>query len=83
MTAEQLRAARGLIRWSQQELALASGVSVPTIKRLESMEGELSGHTATMKALGLALEGAGVQFIPENGGGAGVRMAKPKGPANE
>ena len=83
MKAEQLRAARGLIRWSQQELAQTSGVSVPTIKRLEAMEGELSGHTATLKALALALEGAGVQFIAENGGGAGVRMAKPKGASNE
>jgi transcriptional regulator with XRE-family HTH domain len=76
MTAEQLRAARAILRWGQQQLADAAGVSVPTIKRLESMDGELSGHTATMRALQAAFEAAGVQFIPENGGGAGVRLAK-------
>lgn len=56
-----------------------SGVSNPTIRRLEAMSGELSGHTSTIRALQAALEAAGVQFIPENGGGAGVRLAKPKG----
>jgi len=43
------------------------------------MDGELGGHAATIRALTAALENAGVQFIPENGGGAGVRLAKPKG----
>jgi hypothetical protein len=52
---------------------------VPTIKRLEAMEGELSGNTTTLVALDRAITDAGVQFIPENGGGAGVRLAKPKG----
>jgi transcriptional regulator with XRE-family HTH domain len=76
MTADQLRAARALLRWSQQVLAGASTVSAPTIKRLEAMDGELSGHTATIRALEDALEAAGVVFIPENGGGAGVRLAR-------
>ncbi len=79
MRSDQLRAARGLLRWSQQDLSGASGVSVPTIKRLEAMEGELSGNTTTLVALDRAITDAGVQFIPENGGGAGVRLAKPKG----
>ncbi len=77
MTAEQLRAARSLIRWQQSDLSRASGVSLPTIKRLEAMDGMLSGHATTIRALQVALEVAGVQFIPENGGGAGVRLAKP------
>jgi len=81
MEAGQVRAARGLLRWGQAELAAKSGISVPTIKRLEAMDGELSGHTATMRALQTAFEAAGVQFIAENGGGAGVRLAKPKGAA--
>lgn len=76
MTAEQLRAARGLLRIGQQELADMSGVSNPTIRRLEAMDGELSGHTSTIRALQAALEAAGVQFIPANGGGPGVRIAK-------
>lgn len=50
---------------------------MPTIKRLEAMDGALSGHATTIRALQSALEAAGVQFIPENGGGAGVRLAKP------
>lgn len=78
MNAEQMRAARALLRWAQNDLAERSGVSVPTIKRLENMAGELSGHASTIRALRAALEAAGVDFIPENGGGAGVRLAKPK-----
>lgn len=78
MDAEQLRGARGILRWSQQELSDRSGVSVPTIKRLEAMEGELTGHTTTIRALEAALSEAGVTFIPENGGGAGVRLARPR-----
>lgn len=79
MRSDQLRAARGLLRWSQQDLSGASGVSVPTIKRLEAMEGELSGNVTTLAALERAIADAGVQFIAENGGGAGVRLAKPAG----
>ncbi|MDO9416220.1 helix-turn-helix domain-containing protein [Pararhizobium sp.] len=78
MDAEQLRAARALLRWSQQDLADKCDVSVPTIKRLEAMDGELSGHSNTLKTIEAALIAAGVQFIPENGGGAGVRLAKPR-----
>ena len=79
MHSEQLRAARGLLKWKQSELANASGVSLPTVKRLESMSGALPVHTSTLAALQGALEQAGILFIPENGGGAGVRLAKPKG----
>ena len=78
MDAEHLRGARALLRWSQFDLADRSGVSVPTIKRLEAMDGPLTGHSATLQALENALVSAGVVFIPENGGGAGVRMSKPK-----
>ncbi|GLR49904.1 helix-turn-helix domain-containing protein [Shinella yambaruensis] len=79
MDAEQMRAARALLRWSQQELSDQCGVSVPTIKRLEAMEGELTGHLNTIRAIERTLIEAGVTFIPENGGGAGVRLARPKG----
>lgn len=77
-TSEQIRAARALLRWEQKDLAEASSVSLPSIKRLESQPGDLSAHPRTIEALRGALEGAGVQFIPENGGGAGVRLSKPK-----
>lgn len=71
---EQVKAARALLRWSQNDLAAASGVSTATIKRLEAKTGEFGGRTETASAIRSTLEKAGVQFIPENGGGAGVRM---------
>jgi hypothetical protein len=61
----------------QSALAVASGVSVETIKRLEGMEGHLSDvRVATINAISAALESAGIEFIDENGGGAGVRLKK-------
>jgi predicted transcriptional regulator len=73
----QMKAARALLAWSQGDLAAASGVSEPTIARLESADdGPLGGRPDTGQALVVALEKAGVEFIPENGGGAGVRLKK-------
>lgn len=78
LTAEQVRAARALLRMEQKELAERAGVSLPSIKRLEQMEGTLTAtRVSTIEAIRAALEKAGVRFIPENGGGAGVRLAKP------
>jgi transcriptional regulator with XRE-family HTH domain len=74
LTGEQLIAARGLLRWSQQDLADASKVSASTIKRLEKQAGPITAFAPTMDALRRALEAAGIEFIPENGGGAGVRL---------
>ena len=71
LTSEMIRAARALLRWEQEQLASASGVSLPTIKRLETSPGSLGAHDSTVSALRHALEAAGVQFIPGNGGGAG------------
>ncbi len=70
----QLKAARTLIGWSQEDLALAAGVSLPTIKRLESTEGALGGRETTAAKIRNALSKAGVDFIAENGGGPGVRL---------
>lgn len=72
----QVKAARALLEWSQIELAERSGVSLPTIKRVEAAKGELSGRPATVEAIQRALEAAGVEFIEENGGGAGVRLRR-------
>ena len=73
----QIKAARSLLGWSQDDLAERSGVSKPTIGRLESQAGEaVGGRAETGDALVAALEKAGVEFIAENGGGAGVRMRK-------
>ena len=75
MTGKQIQAARVLLGWSQSALADAAGVSVPTVKRAEGAA-KLSVALSTMDRLQTALESAGVVFIPENGGGAGVRLAK-------
>lgn len=72
----QVKAARMLLGWSQDDLAVASSVSLPTIKRLEANDGPLGGRETTAKKLRSALETAGIEFIAENGGGAGVRLCK-------
>jgi predicted transcriptional regulator len=72
----QIKAARALLGWSQDDLADHSGVSAPTVKRLEAAEGDIGGRAETGEALVAALQEAGVEFIPENGGGAGVRLTK-------
>ena len=70
----QVKAARALLAWSQEQLAAAADVSIPTIKRLEAQDGPLGGRNETGSRIRLALEAAGVEFIDENGGGPGVRL---------
>jgi hypothetical protein len=77
ITSEQVKAARGLVRWNQQDLAAASGISLPAIKRLEQLPGPLAAQSRTVEAFITAFRDAGVEFIAENGGGPGVRL-KPK-----
>jgi transcriptional regulator with XRE-family HTH domain len=73
----QIKAARALLGWSQDDLAEASGVSAPTVKRLEAAGGDhVGGRAETAEAIVEALQKAGVEFIPENGGGIGVRLSK-------
>jgi transcriptional regulator with XRE-family HTH domain len=79
ISVEQIRAARGLLGWSQSQLAGAARRSLPTIKRLEREDGEGQAVSDDVRlAVKSALEKAGVVFIPENGGGAGVRLRKPR-----
>ena len=79
VTGAQIRAGRALIRWSAEDLARASAVGLTTIRRAELTEGETSMTAANNLAVRRALEAAGIEFIDENGGGAGVRMRKPSG----
>jgi len=72
----QIRAARALLRWSAVDLARESTVGVATIRRAELNDGAPSMTTANDLAVRHALEGGGVEFIDENGGGAGVRLLK-------
>jgi transcriptional regulator with XRE-family HTH domain len=70
----QIKAARALLGWSQEELAQKAGVSLPTIKRLEAKDGELGGRADTSYKIRVALESAGVEFT--NGDHPGVRLLK-------
>ena len=74
ISSAQLRAARALLRWSALDLAEVSKVSVSTIRRVETIEGEIPVTAANEAALRAALESAGVEFIDENG----VRLRPPK-----
>jgi transcriptional regulator with XRE-family HTH domain len=76
----QIRAARHLANLQQTDIAKATGLSLPTIKRAES-ERDVSVSPETVAAIRAALEAAGVEFIAENGGGAGVRLRKPAPPS--
>jgi transcriptional regulator with XRE-family HTH domain len=76
LTSAQIRAARSLIRWTADELAAASALSVATIRRAELKESETALTAANDLATRRALETAGVEFIDENGGGPGVRLRK-------
>jgi transcriptional regulator with XRE-family HTH domain len=76
LTSAQLRAARALIRWSAEDLARETALSVATVRRAELSDGETSMTAANDLAVRRALEMAGVEFIDENGGGPGVRLRK-------
>lgn len=72
LTPPQSRAARGLLDWSQTKLAEASNLSESTIRDFE--KGRRIPTVNNLAAVRMAFEKAGVEFIPENGGGPGVRL---------
>ena len=72
MTKEQCRAARGLLGWSQEDLKLSASVARGTIADFE--KGTRTPYGRTLRDLQKALEDAGVEFIPANDAGAGVRF---------
>ena len=77
MTPQQCRMARAGLGLGVRELAELAEVSTNTISRLERGE---SLYPRTVEAIRRVLEAAGAVFIEENGGGPGVRMAKPGNP---
>jgi predicted transcriptional regulator len=81
MTAGQLRAARALLGIDQKALAEMSGVSLPTIQRMEASDGNVRGIVHTLTKVIEALNAAGVELIGDNarseGGGRGVRLRAP------
>lgn len=77
LTAPQIRAARALLGWSQPALATASGVSLPTIVRMEGQPGPGRSSAANVDAVRRALEDGGVLFLetdPTAKAGPGVRL---------
>ena len=74
LMSSQCRMARAALDWTAAQLAEQAGVGVTTVIRFEG--GQTTPNRATLSALQRALEAAGVEFISENGSGAGVRLRK-------
>jgi transcriptional regulator with XRE-family HTH domain len=78
ITAGQMRAARALLGLDQRALAELSGLSLPTIQRMEASDGVIRGNVDSLMKLVGALSSAGIELIGEaavsNAGGRGVRL---------
>ena len=83
ITAAQMRAARALLGIDQRQLAELSGVSLPTIQRMEASEGTVRGVIDTLTKIVEAFDTAGIELIGDNsasiGRGRGVRFKVPRG----
>lgn len=79
ITAAQMRAARALLQIDQRQLAEQSGLSLPTIQRMEASDGVVRGNVESLMKLIDALHLAGIQLIDDGAvshtGGRGVRLA--------
>ena len=84
ITAAQMRAARALLGIDQRELAELSGVSLPTVQRMEASEGNVRGVIDTLTKVVEAFDRAGIELIGDNAvsreGGRGVRFKPVKSP---
>ncbi len=78
ISAGQMRAARALLQMDQRQLAELSGLSLPTIQRMEASDGVIRGNIESLTKLIAALNAAGIELIGEGasspGGGRGVRL---------
>ena len=75
----QIRAARALLGWRQEDLSKASGVGTATIQRIERSNSAVTGYVSTLVRIQAAFEGAGVLFIDDDEtAGIGLRLAKKK-----
>lgn len=72
---KQIKAARVFLGWNQPKLAAETGLSLPTIQRMERIGLERSS-AANAERVQKTLEAAGIDFILPNGGGQGVRLRK-------
>jgi len=79
LEAAQIRAARALLGWRQEDLSKASGVGTATIQRIEKSDRAITGYVSTLVRIQTAFEEAGVQFIDDDElGGLGLRLSKKK-----
>jgi predicted transcriptional regulator len=78
ITAPQMRAARALLGIDQKALAAASGVSLPTVQRMEASDGQVRGNIDSLMKIIDALDRLGIELIAEGAssqsGGRGVRL---------
>ena len=74
LTSDQIRAARALLRWSAQDLAVKSAVGLSTVQRMERATGVPAALGKNIAAIQRTLEAAGVEFIDIGNGGPGVRL---------
>ncbi len=78
ISAAQIKAARMLLGWDQARLAREAGLSLPTIQRMESSEGNVRGNVDSLVKVVEALDRAGVELlaegVPSVEGGRGVRL---------
>jgi len=75
ISSSQVRAAKALLRWSGEDLAIKSGISLSTVRRVESSEGiPEAQNIKTIMAIKKALEDAGVEFIGSPDDRPGVRL---------
>ena len=78
ITGAQMRAARALLGIDQRELAQRSGLSLPTIQRMEASDGVIRGNVDSLVKLVEALAASGIELIGDgatsSGGGRGVRL---------
>jgi DNA-binding XRE family transcriptional regulator len=81
ITAAQLRAARAMLHMDQRKLAQLSGLSLPTIQRMEASDGVIRGNVDSLMKLVAALDASGIELISDNAtsssGGRGVRLKRP------
>lgn len=76
ITPEQIRAARALLKWRASDLAEHAELSLASIQRMEQDHGTDRASAKNVEAVRQTLDGAGVEFIPENGAGVGVRLKR-------
>ncbi len=79
ITSEQIRGARGMVRWSAKKLANQSGLGIATIQRMEAARGVPTSSARNVEIVQRTLEDAGIQFIEEEraGAGPGLRFRTP------